>query len=406
MRVWIVSELYYPEETSTGYLLTHIAQEIGRQYDAAVLTVRPTYTARGIEVPKRERVAGVDVIRCWSTRFHKDHVFGRLVNTATMTASFFVNALVRFRRGDVALFVTNPPTVPFAIFAASWLRGAVPLLLIHDLYPHVLVATGMIRRGSLTERLMLRLNRALFRRAARVIAIGRDMARLVAAAADGTTEPVIIPNWGAIESILPAPRDANPILVELGIQDKFVLHYAGNMGRTHNLEVLVEAAAALRDRSDIHFLFSGSGAKRAWVERAAAGAPNVTMLAAHYPRAHQHDVLNACDISLISFMPGMSGVSVPSRMYDVLASGHPLLALANDDSELAMMIAEERVGWTVPPGDRDALIERILYAAAHPEELSEMGRRARAAAERKYSLAHIGQSYRDLIASVVAEPHG
>ena len=111
-------------------------------------------------------------------------------------------------------------------------------------------------------------------------------------------------------------------------------------------------------------------------------------------------------ISVISFAPGMSGVSVPSRMYDVLAGGHPLLAMADGDSELAMMIAEEGVGWTVPPGDRGAFIERVVYAADHRGELLEMGRRARAAAERAYSLTLAGERYRDMIASVVAERHG
>jgi glycosyltransferase involved in cell wall biosynthesis len=209
-----------------------------------------------------------------------------------------------------------------------------------------------------------------------------------------------------VEAIRPMPRQSNPILASLGIAGKFVVQYAGNMGRTHGLEVLIEAASALRPRTDIHFLFSGSGAKRPWLENAAAGCPNITVLAAHHPRESLNDLLNACDLSTISFGPGMSGVSVPSRMYDVLASGHPLLAMADSDSELAMMIAEERVGWSVPPGDLGAFIERVVYAADHRDELREMGRRARAAAERTYSLTQIGEQYRDLVAAVVAERHG
>ena len=400
MRVWVVSELYYPEQTSTGYFLTHIAEELAHRYDVAVLTAQPTYSARNVRAPRRERLRGVDVLRCRSTHFHKDRLPGRIANAATITASFFWNALLRFRRGDVVLFVTNPPSVPFVAFAACRLRGATPLLLIHDVYPQVLVAAGMLRPGSLAERVMLRLNRALYSSAARVITLGRDMTRLVASA-----NAVMIPNWGDVEAIRPTPRESNPILAALGLGDKFIVQYAGNMGRTHGLEALLDAAEALRGRADIHFLFSGSGAKRAWVESAAAGRPNVTLLAAHHPRESLNDILNACDLSTISFAPGMSGVSVPSRMYDVLASGHPLLAMADADSELAMMIAEEGVGWTLPPGDRDTFVERVLYAADHREELREMGGRARAAAEQKYSLARVGEQYRALIASVIAERH-
>jgi colanic acid biosynthesis glycosyl transferase WcaI len=410
VRVWVVSELYFPEQASTGHLLTHIAEELARRYDVGVLTVRPTYSARDLRVPRRERVGGVDVIRCWSTRFHKDRIAGRLANSLTVTASLFLNALVRVRRGDVVLFVTNPPTVPFAMLAACRLRGAIPLLLIHDVYPHVLVATGMLRRGSLAERAMLRLNRALYAGVERVITIGRDMTRLVDAATGGAARVVMIPNFGDVETLRPMPHDRNPILTSLGIADKFIVQYAGNMGRTHGLDVLIEAASALRHRTDIHFLFAGFGARRAWLESAAAGSPNVTVLPPHHPphlpRQGLNDLLNACDISTISFAPGMSGVSVPSRMYDVLAGGHPLLAMADSDSELAMMIAEEGVGWTVPPGDRAAFIERVVHAADHRDELREMGRRARAAAVRSYSLARIGEQYRDMIASVLAEHRG
>lgn len=405
-RVWVVSELYYPEQTSTGHFLTHIAEELARRYDVGVLTVQPTYSARNVRVPRRERSGDVDVIRCWSTRFHKDHIAGRLANSVTVTMSLFLNALARFRSGDVILFVTNPPTVPFAMLAASRLRGAIPLLLIHDVYPEVLVATGMLRRGGLAERAMLRLNRALYAGVERVITIGRDMTRLVAAAAGGAASVVMIPNWGDVEGIRPMPRRSNPVLTSLGIADKFIVQYAGNMGRTHGLEVLIEAASRLRHRTEIHFLFSGSGAKRSWIESAAAGSPNITLLAAHYPRESLNDLLNACDISTISFASGMSGVSVPSRMYDVLASGHPLLAMADRDSELAMMIAEEGVGWSVPPGDLGGFIERVVHAADHHDELYEMGRRARAAAERTYSLSQAGERYRDVIASVLAERHG
>jgi glycosyltransferase involved in cell wall biosynthesis len=346
---------------------------------------------------------GVAVIRCRSTRFHKDQLLGRIANAATLTASLFVNALLRFRRGDVALFVTNPPTVPFAVFAASRIRGVTPLLLIHDVYPQAFVATGLVRRGSFAERTMLRLNRSLYSAVERVITIGRDMSRLVDVVAGGTAKVAMIPNWGDVEAIRPMPRQFNPILTSLGILDKFVVQYVGNMGRTHGLEVLIEAASALRHRTDIHFLFSGSGAKRRYLENAAAGCPNITVLAAHHPRESLGELLNACDLSMISFTPGMSGVSVPSRIYDVLAGGHPLLALTDSDSELAMLIAEERVGWSVPPNDREAFIEQLLYAAEHRDELEEAGRRARAVAERKYSLSQIGEQYRHLIASVIAE---
>ena len=399
MRVWIVSELFYPEQTSTGYFVTRIAEELARGYDVGVIAGQPTYAARGQLAPRRERWNGMDVVRVWSTRLDKDRLPLRALNVATLTASLSLAALRRIRRGDVVLFVTNPPTVPFALAAACRLRGATPLLLVHDVYPHAAAAAGMLRRGSLLWRVGLAFNRRLYRAVKKVIVIGRDMGRLAQEVSGGRADVVFIPNWADVDEVWPAPRQENPILRARGLEGKFVVQYAGNMGRTHALELLAEAARRLRDRSDIHFLFAGFGAKRAWLESALRDAPNATVLP-RQERGALSDLLNACDLSVIAFQPGMSGVSVPSRMYNVLASGRPLLAVADADSELALLIDEEQVGWRVPPGDADALTARIEHAASHPDEVAAMGQRARVVAEGKYTLAQIGKRYRALVADI------
>jgi glycosyltransferase involved in cell wall biosynthesis len=96
----------------------------------------------------------------------------------------------------------------------------------------------------------------------------------------------------------------------------------------------------------------------------------------------------------------MSGVSVPSRIYNILAAGKPILAVAQDDSEPAMVVEEEDIGWVVKPDDVDGIVNAILQAKSAPQRLAEMGTRARAAVERKYSYAHILGQYRALIESI------
>src|ERR1051325_4445549 len=371
MRVWVISEVFHPEDTSTGYFLSRIAEELARAYNVGVLTAQPTYAARGVKAPKRERWRGMDIRRSWSTRFDKD----RLPPPPP----------------------PPPPPPRFALAAACRLRGATPLLLVHDVYPHAIVAAGMARRGGLLWRLGLMFNRRLYARVAKVIAIGRDMARLAAEMTGGRADVTVIPNWADLGEIVPKPRAENPILRERGLAEKFVVQYAGNMGRTHAVELLVEAAQRLRHREDLHFLFAGFGAKRALLERELHDAPNATLL----PRQERdalNDLLNACDVSVIAFEPGMSGVSVPSRMYNVLASGRPLLAVADADSEPAMVIAEEQVGWRVEPNDVDGLVRAIERAAGDAELVRATGARARKVAEEKYTLAKIGEQYRALVA--------
>ena len=98
-------------------------------------------------------------------------------------------------------------------------------------------------------------------------------------------------------------------------------------------------------------------------------------------------------------MPGLSGVSVPSRMYNVMAAGKPIIAMADADSELARVVAEHDVGWVVAPSDWPGLVAALREAAADPARLTAMGRRARAAVESRYGLAHAVEAYRHLVAA-------
>jgi colanic acid biosynthesis glycosyl transferase WcaI len=102
--------------------------------------------------------------------------------------------------------------------------------------------------------------------------------------------------------------------------------------------------------------------------------------------------LTACDLFLLPFKAGMEGISVPSRLYNVLAAGSPILGVCSDQSELAFVIFEEDIGWVVPPGDQDALSAAMDAALADRKALEAMGQRARIAAELRYSReAVIGQ---------------
>jgi colanic acid biosynthesis glycosyl transferase WcaI len=407
-RLWVISELYYPEVTSTGHFLTKIAEGLASHHRVKVLCGQPSYAARGIRAPRLEIRNGVNIQRCPSTTFDKDVLLFRLVNIFTLCCSIFFCALMQFRKGDCVLVVTTPPPLPFLTVLACFLRKAKSLLLIHDVYPEVLVATGIAKPTSFIVRLGNRLTTWLYRSAHRIIVLGRDMEKLVnEKLGSETSRTIIIPNWGDLDQVTPTKRKQNPLLAELGLQDKFVIQYAGNMGRTHGLETLWESAEGLRSVKDVHFLFIGSGGKKKWLELAVkrSGLTNVTLL----PFRPRHDLvhsLNACDVAIISFIPGMAGISVPSRMYNILASGKPILAVTDPNSELALVVQEEGVGWVIPPGKPDKLVETILTLRSRPTLLAEMGSRARAAAEGKYSLTKVIDSYLALLRDACFAPGG
>lgn len=404
-NVWIVTELYYPEQTSTGYVLTRIAEGLADGFKVKVLCSQPTYSARGRMASVRELHNGVEIHRCRGTRLDKDSWLGRICNMLTITVSICLNAVLRFREGDCALVVTNPPLLPFAIYLACALRRTKLVPIIHDVYPDALVAAGLTHRGSLVARMLDWMNRRVYRNASRVVVLGRDMRELVERkAGTGRTQIELIENWAETDSVRPAPRAENTLLAELGLGSRFVVQYAGNMGRTHGLEHLISCASALAVVNPrIHFLFIGSGAKRGWVEEQVKGLDlsNVTVAGSRL-RLDQQTLLTGCDLAVISYLPGMAGVSVPSRMYNIMAAGKPILAVADPNSELAQVVNEERIGWVVAPGDQAGLIASVLEGFSDPGALITMGERARQAAEGKYRPERAIGAYFRLVQAVLS----
>ena len=400
-RIWVISEVYHPDDNPTGYFLTGIAEGLAEEFDVQVLCTQPSYTVRGETAPWRESHNNVSIRRIRSTTFDKNILPLRVVNLLTVSLSIFCKMLWGLRRSDRVLVVNVPPISPLAVGLACRLRGVDYTLLIHDVYPDAIAAAGMLSTKSWPYRLLIRVFGRLLNSAQHVVVLGRDMfARIASKCLNGSACVTMIPNWADLEL---TPRSdenhkPNPIRKELEIEDKFVIQYSGNMGLTHNLDVIVEAARTSQEDADLHFLLVGSGARKAWVTETVATEKlqNVTV-ADRRPREELNDLLRAADVSVISFLPAMAGVSVPSRLYNVMAVGCPVIAVADPESELARTVAEERIGWVVPPNDVAAFRQAVLEAKSNPSELAAMRLRARNAAEQRFSYQQVSQAYRELL---------
>lgn len=398
-RLWVVSELYYPEETSTGYYLTRIAEGLADDFEVKVICGQPNYSARGTRAPKREVHRNVEIFRVFGTTLDKNVIVFRLINIFFLGFSVFWKALTSFQKGDNVLVVTNPPTMPFIIALVSLLKGAGYFLLIHDNYPEILVAAGKAKEGSFGVVALNYLNRWLYKNARRIIVVGRDMEELLQKKTDGLNVPIeYIPNWAELEQVEPLPREDSKLLKELGLVDRLVFLYAGNMGYPNDLESLIDCAEFLRDDHRFGFIFLGAGVKRKWLEKkvAAKKLKNVFLLSPR-PRAEQKIFLNACDVAVVSLVKKMWGVSVPSRTYNILAAGKPILALTEEQSEVARIVEEDEIGWVVPPNDSGKLLEKIyeIYESRH--NFAQMGEKARKSAVKKYALDVALEKYKSAL---------
>jgi glycosyltransferase involved in cell wall biosynthesis len=328
------------------------------------------------------------------------------LNACSISVALFVAALRHLRLGDIAIVVTNPPLLPSLIVVACWIRGARRVVLVHDVYPEALYVAGILRRNSTLGAIADRIGVWTYRMADRLVVLGQDMKALAAKKLGGRTDNILlIPNWADLDVIRPAVRMTNPVLQQAGIADKWVIQCSGNMSRTHDLTSVVEAAAQLAVAdATVHFLLIGSGAQFEMLRAAARTLPNLTIVPRR-PRSELADVLNACDVGLVSLAAGMGGVSVPSRVYNILAAGKPIIAVADAESEVARLIREANVGWIVPPRRPDLLVAAVQASRVDLAHDREMPRRARRLAER-YSRARALDAYDAMIGDLASNPNG
>jgi colanic acid biosynthesis glycosyl transferase WcaI len=396
-RLWIISELYYTEITSTGYYVTGIAEFLVSDADVRVICGQPNYASRGKPIVRVETRNHVHITRVRGLRLDKNVLGFRLLNMLSLSLSVFLKQLSSFGRGDSVLVVTTPPLLPFVTAIAALIRGSGYTLLVHDVYPEQLIATGILKKSSPIVSLIDLMNRWVYKHARTIIAVGRDMKELLEKKTNKLDIPVVfIPNWAEIEQIAPAPREHNKLREQLGLHDKFVVLSAGNFGRPNDLETILAAAELLLLDREVQFLFIGGGAKEKWLKSRTSKLSNVTVLDA-MPRNEQNVFLNACDLTIASLVHGMWGAAVPSRVYNFMAAGKPIIAICEPASELANIIRDEHVGVRIEPGDAQALARAIIELKDSPELRSEMAKNAREAAIGKYSPERVLPQYRDLL---------
>lgn len=398
-RLWVVSEVYYPELTSTGYYLTAIAEGLADSFDVKALCGQPNYSSRGVKAPKRELHNGVEIYRASGTRLNKNNIILKLVNMLTLSLSMLFHSVSKFRRGDRILVVTTPPTMPFLIAAASLLRGSPYTLLIHDAYPEVMAAVGTVKRNSFFYRTIDYFNRWLYKHARKIIVVGRDMKKLISKKSSGLNISIdYIPNWAEIDDVKPRQRSENSLIAELGIENKLIVLHAGNIGYPTDVDTLIDVMKTLNGDDRFHFVFIGSGVKRHLLENAIDKFDLINLsLLDPRPRGEQIDFLNACDVGLVSLVKDMYGAAMPSKTYNIMAAGKPVLALTDEGSELALVIDESRIGWHLEPGDANALRATLDEICERRSELRSIGNRAREAAERDYSLSTAIARYREAL---------
>jgi len=239
-----------------------------------------------------------------------------------------------------------------------------------------------------------------------VTVLSEDLKANVAAKIAGRRGPAgspgkvrVIPNFIDTDFIRPADRE-NSYRREHGLEGKTVVMYAGNVGLSQSLDLVLAAAAHLAHDPDVVFVINGGGAARPGLEAAAAGLPNVRFIDMQ-PKDRLAEVAAAADIHVVPLRTGLARSSVPSKLYTILASGRPVVASVDLGTEVARTVAEAGAGIAVPPDDAEAFTKAIAALLEAPDDAAAMGAAGRRFVERWASPAAVAEAYDDLFTELI-----
>jgi len=391
MRILLIHRWFWPDAPPYASMLRSIGRQlVADGHEVTVLTAQPSYN-RATKAEKRpavETLDGMTVRRAWLFPESKRNYPLRALNMLLFMAA--VRRTIRKARGAQAFGAVMASTMPPVMVAGTARRaaqktGAAFYYHMMDIYPEIALVSGMKKEGWLT-RWLARIDARTCEQARKVIVLSEDM-RDAIAARGLRVDNVAIQNNFRLESF----QDQEPPPLPESLQKpegSFRLLFAGNLGRFQGLEQVLEAMHAVhQDLPHLRLDFLGEGHGRQRLEEQAGDLLGKQVFFHGYlPIEQAAQMVDTADLSLVSLQQDIIRYAYPSKTMTCLAEGSPLLAMVEEDSELARMVREEQVGYVAPQNDPQALADVLRTAAAASEETRrEQGQRAKALAERAFT---------------------
>ena len=397
MKIVFVNRFFHPDLAPTGKYAADVAFDlVAAGHEVHAVTSRLAYDGEGPGYAAEEAVRGVHVHRVWTTRFGRGSLAGRALDYFSFYLSAFIELAGLLNRNDIVVAKTDPPLISVVAALAAWLRGARLVNWLQDVFPEAAARSGMrLLAGPIGVIARAKRNWSVRRAVVNVVLGGRmeaEVARLVPGA-----RLRVVPNWADGAAIRPMAPGAGALRRAWGFEGKFVVGYSGNLGRAHDCETLLAAARLLAREQNLVFSFVGGGYH--FPRLLAAGLSNLSVRG-YVPEARLGESLAACDIHLVTLLPALEGLIVPSKFYAAAAAGRAVIFIGDADGEIARLISAHACGVTLAPGDAAGLAAAIRGLRASPEKLREMGARARAAFEREWDKPVALARWRDVISAV------
>ncbi len=395
-KLLLISQVFYPDEVSTSNLFTLLCARLADdKIDVEVWCAQPSYTLFTRQ-SKELIYKNIQIKYLLSTNFPKTNFVGRILNTLTfITSAVFKLLFLKGKR--TVLTHTTPPSIGILLSYVCLIKHFRFVYVLLDLFPLGLTRLGEISANNLLIILWKLFFESALKKCEKVIVIGRDMRDLIKSTfSDNSMRIEYIPLWQDEELLHPVVFSENEFVKCNSLEEKFIVQYSGNMGVWNEMAPL--GYAVNRNIEGVLFMFVGNGIRRNELMNhfLPESLKNVIMFPFQANKDFNNS-LNACHVAIVSLKAGLEGIAVPSKIYGILAVGIPVIALVPQESEIALVVEEEKCGFIVKPDDVNGLITAILKLKDDELLRKEMGRNSRLAFERKYRVKIIAEKYKAIL---------
>ncbi|MDQ3010094.1 MAG: glycosyltransferase family 4 protein, partial [Acidobacteriota bacterium] len=295
-----------------------------------------------------------------------------------------------------------PLTIGLTAFVLGLIKRIPYCYNLQDIWPEAAIKLGMLR-GQRLIAFFEWMEKFIYRHSRKIFAISDEFKINLVNKGVTANKIEVIPNFVDTGFIKPMEK-ANAFSLAHGLADKFVVLYAGNVGLSQGLEVILDAAAKLKEHREIVFLIVGQGSCQdelaADTER--RGLQNV-MLLPFQPERDVPMIYAACDVAMIPLRRGITENSVPCKTYSIMAAGKPYIAGVDAGSTVSKLTDAAGCGVRIDPEDAAALARAVLQLQADAEARQGMGNNGREYVKRHFAQETITSRYRAALEHLVKE---
>lgn len=383
----IYAHYYYPDVASTGQILTELAEGLKDSFHTTVICTVPSYTGKISQYYRKhkyfyENINGVDILRIRVPEFRKSFAPSRIHNIV----SYFFSAIMatfRVEHQDYIFTISQPPILGGLLgVLGKWIKHAKMIYNIQDFNPEQVQAVSFTNNRLILKTMMV-LDKYSCRGADKIIVVGRDMIETLRQRFPALPPYAYINNWIDEKDIVPLAADHEKVMnfrKRYGLVGKFVIMYSGNIGLYYDLISLIKIIENFQEKTEVLFAFIGEGSvlDELVSYKENNNLSNVVFIP-YQDKSQLVYSLNAGDVHFVVNARGIKGVSVPSKLYGVMAAGKPVLGIMEKGAEARLIVEEAGCGLSVEPGKYkqiEELIDKFIQLRG-TQELEEMGRRGR-----------------------------